>query len=99
LQHSTLRNVCFRFAFVEFSSAEEAKAAIENESGYELGGQSLVVDFSGNKSQNQRGGRGGRGGFEQRGGGFGGGASREQGGKLISLPLFRFGFSVHTLLL
>jgi nucleolin len=93
-----LRNVCFRFAFVEFSSAEEAKAAIENESGYELGGQSLVVDFSGNKSQNQRGGgRGGRGGFEQRGG-FSGGASREQGGKLKSLLISRFGFSVHTLL-
>ncbi|HEX5709571.1 MAG TPA: RNA-binding protein [Pyrinomonadaceae bacterium] len=60
------------FGFVEMSSKEEGKAAIEQFNGKELGGRSLTVNEA--KPREDRGNRGGgRGGFGGNGGGGGGG--------------------------
>lgn len=72
------------FAFVEFGSEAEVTSAMENEEGYELSGQSLVVDFSGNKS---RGGKSARGG-QQSGGRGGRGGERAEGGTVFALTGF-----------
>jgi len=45
-------NVFFRFAFVEFSSIEEAQNAVEvNKEGIKVGGKTLTVSFSKLKSR------------------------------------------------
>lgn len=66
------------FGYVNYSSVDEAKAAMDAMQGADLEGRSLRLDFSQPRSNNgdspARGGRGGgRGGFGDRGrGGFGG---------------------------
>jgi len=77
------------FGFVEMSSAEEVKAAIEQLNGKEIDGRSLTVNEArpreersgGGGGGNRGGGGGGRGGYGgsgggNRGGGGGGGGSR-----------------------
>ncbi|XP_029471520.1 nucleolin isoform X1 [Rhinatrema bivittatum] len=70
------------FGFVDFSSAEEAKAAKEAMEDGEIDGNKVILDFAKPKGDGHRGGRGGfggrgggRGGFG-RGGGGGGGRGR-----------------------
>lgn len=58
------------FGFVEMSTAEEAKAAIDALNGTELGGRTLIV----NEARPQEARSGGRGGF----GGGGGGGKRNR---------------------
>ena len=58
------------FGFVEMSSAEEGKAAIEQFNGKEVNGRNLTVNEA--KPREDRGGRGGGGGGGGRGG-YGGG--------------------------
>lgn len=65
------------FAFVEFSTPEEAAAAIERFDGYELNARALRVNEATEKPQG--GPRGGGRPFEG-GGGFGGGGGFEGGG-------------------
>jgi cold-inducible RNA-binding protein len=65
------------FAFVEYSSDEEAEAAIKRFDGYEMGGRNLRVNAAEARAPSFGGGRGGfspggGGGF---GGGYGGGGS------------------------
>ncbi|NXU18775.1 NUCL protein, partial [Pardalotus punctatus] len=71
------------FGFVDFSSAEDAKAAKEAMEDGEIDGNKVILDFAKPKGDFQRGGgfggrggrgggRGGRGGFGGRGGGRGG---------------------------
>ncbi|MBV9242319.1 MAG: RNA-binding protein [Acidobacteria bacterium] len=66
------------FGFVEMSSAEEAKAAIESFDGKEIDGRNLKVNEA--KAREERGGGGGgfrgghRGGNRSGGGGYGGGS-------------------------
>jgi len=67
------------FAFVTFSSEEEAKLAAEKLNGTDLGGRALTVNEARPKEEGGGrsfggGGRGGFGGGERRGG-FGGGRS------------------------
>ena len=65
------------FGFVEMSSTEEGKAAIEQFNGKEVNGRNLTVNEA--KPREDRGGRGGGGGG--RGGyGGGGGGGRNGGG-------------------
>ncbi|NXI43591.1 NUCL protein, partial [Galbula dea] len=70
------------FGFVDFSSAEDAKAAKEAMEDGEIDGSKVILDFAKPKGEFQRGGgfggrggrgggRGGRGGFGGRGGGKG----------------------------
>jgi len=60
------------FAFVEFSSDEDAEKAIQRFDGYELGGRNLRVNAA--EARQPSFGRGGGGGFSPGGGGgFGGG--------------------------
>ncbi len=61
------------FAFVEMSSAEEAKAAITALDGKEIDGRNLKVNEA--KPRENRSGGGG-GGYGGGGGGFGGGKNR-----------------------
>jgi cold-inducible RNA-binding protein len=61
------------FAFVEMSSAEEAKAAIAALDGKEVGGRTLKVNEA--KARETGGGGGGRGNYGG-GGGYGGGGNR-----------------------
>ena len=81
------------FAFVTFSSPEEAKVAAEKLNGVDLGGRALTVNEARPKEEGAGrsfgggGGGGGRGGFgggggERRGGfgGGGGGGGRSGGG-------------------
>lgn len=70
------------FGFVEMSSAEEGKAAIEQLNGKEIDGRSLTVnearpreERSGGGGGNRGGGRGGYGGGGNRGGSGGGGGN------------------------
>ena len=65
------------FAFVEMSSAEEAKAAIAALDGKEVGGRSLKVNEAKPRENSGGGGGGGRGGY---GGGGGGGRGGYGGG-------------------
>ncbi|NXR71311.1 NUCL protein, partial [Pycnonotus jocosus] len=83
------------FGFVDFSSAEDAKAAKEAMEDGEIDGNKVILDFAKPKGDFQRGGgfggrggrgggRGGRGGFGGRGGGrggFGGGRGGFRGGR------------------
>jgi|ERR1043166_1760050 RNA recognition motif-containing protein len=65
------------FAFVEMSSAEEAKAAISAFDGKDVGGRNLKVNEAKPRENNGGGGGGGRGrGGNYGGGGYGGGGSR-----------------------
>ena len=66
------------FAFVEMSSADEAKAAIETFAGKEISGRPLVVNEARPREDRPRGGGGGGGGGY--GGGGGGGYSGGGGG-------------------
>ncbi len=66
------------FAFVEYESEDDAKAAIEKFNGYEMGGRALRVNLA---EDRPRGGGGGGGrGFGGGGGGYGGGGGGGYGG-------------------
>ncbi|CAI9556205.1 unnamed protein product [Staurois parvus] len=74
------------FGFVDFSTAEDAKAAKEAMEDGEIDGSKVTLDFAKPKGEGQRGGRGGfggrgggRGGFGGRGGGRGGFGGRGGG--------------------
>ncbi|XP_073482616.1 nucleolin [Aquarana catesbeiana] len=74
------------FGFVDFSTAEDAKAAKEAMEDGEIDGNKVTLDFAKPKGEGQRGGRGGfggrgggRGGFGGRGGGRGGFGGRGGG--------------------
>lgn len=83
------------FGYVEFSSVEEATAALESLNGTDIEGRAIRLDFAGARDNNGpsggrggfgggRGGRGGRGGggFGGRGGGGGfGGRGGGRGGR------------------
>ncbi|CAN8190645.1 unnamed protein product [Coccothraustes coccothraustes] len=80
------------FGFVDFSSAEDAKAAKEAMEDGEIDGNKVTLDFAKPKGDFQRGGgfggrggrgggRGGRGGFGGRGGGRGRGGGGFRGGR------------------
>jgi cold-inducible RNA-binding protein len=65
------------FAFVEFTNSDDAAAAIERFSGYELGGRKLRVDEAGERpAGGPRPGGGGGGGRPFGGGGAGPGGPR-----------------------
>jgi cold-inducible RNA-binding protein len=64
------------FGFVEMSSPEEGKAAIEQFNGKEVNGRNLTVNEA--KPREDRGPRGGGGGGGR--GGYGGGGGRGGGG-------------------
>lgn len=64
------------FGFVEMSSTEEGKAAIEQFNGKEVNGRNLTVNEA--KPREDRGPRGGGGGGGR--GGYGGGGGRNGGG-------------------
>jgi RNA recognition motif-containing protein len=67
------------FGFVEMSSAEEGKAAIEQLNGKEVDGRSLTVNEA--RPREERGGGGNRGGGGGGGrGGYGGGGGGNRGG-------------------
>ncbi|KAF2270483.1 RNA-binding domain-containing protein, partial [Lojkania enalia] len=80
------------FGYVDFSTVEEATAALEALNGTDIAGRSIRIDFAGARDNNgggrggfggsrgDRGGRGGRGGFGGRGGGGRGGARGGRGG-------------------
>jgi len=61
------------FGFVEFSSVEEARAAIDALDGVELDGRAMRVDSARPREERPRGGGGGGGGRGGYGGGGGGG--------------------------
>jgi RNA recognition motif-containing protein len=69
------------FAFVEVSNEDQAKTAIADLDGKELGGRRIVVNVA---REPQRGGGGGggggRGGYGGGGGGYGGGGGGRGGG-------------------
>ena len=62
------------FGFIEMSTADEGKAAIEQFNGKEVNGRNLTVNEA--KPREDRGGGGGRGGYGGGGGRNGGGGSR-----------------------
>ncbi len=68
------------FAFVEFSTAEEAQRAVDMFQGKDLGGRALTVNIARPREDRppREGGGGGGGGF--RGGGGGGGGGFRGGG-------------------
>ncbi len=69
------------FGFVEMSSAEEVKTAIEQLNGKEIDGRSLTVNEARPREERGGGGGGNRGGGGGRGGyGGGGGGNRGGGG-------------------
>jgi cold-inducible RNA-binding protein len=69
------------FAFVEMSSAEEAKAAIAALDGKEVGGRSLKVNEAKPRENSGGGGYGGGGGGNRGGGGYGGGGGNRGGSR------------------
>ena len=66
------------FAFVEFSTADEANRAVELFHGKDLGGRALTVNIA--RPREERAPGGGGGGFRGGGGGGGGGGYRGGGG-------------------
>ena len=80
---------CFSFAFVEFTSSDEVKSALDEHQGAELDGRPLFLDKMGGGRGGGGGGRGGRQSFGGRGGrqsfGDGGGDRRKSssGGKFF----------------
>ena len=69
------------FGFVEMSSAEEVKAAIEQLNGKEIDGRSLTVNEARPREERSGGGGGGnRGGGGGGRGGYGGGGGGNRGG-------------------
>ena len=73
------------FAFVEFSTPDEANRAVEMFHGKDLGGRALTVNIARPREERPPGGggggfRGGGGGGGYRGGGGGGGGYRGGGG-------------------
>ena len=62
------------FGFVEMATPEEANSAIEQFNGKDLGGRLLKVNEA--KPRENRGGGGGRGYGDNRGGGYGGNGGR-----------------------
>jgi hypothetical protein len=70
------------FGFVEMSTDEEAKAAIEKMNGAGVGSRQIIVNEARPMEDRKGGGGGGRGGFGGGGGrgGFGGGGGRGGGG-------------------
>jgi cold-inducible RNA-binding protein len=60
------------FGFVEMSSAEEGKAAIEQFNGKEMNGRDLTVNAAKPREDRGRNGGGGGGGSRNGGGGYGG---------------------------
>ena len=70
------------FGFVEMSSDDDARAAIEKLNGTEVDGRTIVVNEA--RPRTEGGGGGGGGGFKKRGGygggGGGGGYERRGGG-------------------
>jgi RNA recognition motif. (a.k.a. RRM, RBD, or RNP domain) len=66
------------FAFVEFTSDEDAAKAIEKFNGYELGGRALRVNAA--EDRPRTGGGGGPRGPRPGGGGYGGGGGGYRGG-------------------
>jgi RNA recognition motif-containing protein len=67
------------FAFVEYESEDDAKAAIERFNGYEMGGRALRVNLAEDRPRGGGGG-GGRGFGGGGGGGYGGGGGGYGGG-------------------
>lgn len=49
----------FRFAYVEFDTADEVKDAVENKQGVECGDRKLYLDYAGGSSRQRRGFRDG----------------------------------------
>ena len=81
--HSTHCSHFLRFGFVDFSSTEQAQAALDTLNGTEIQGRAIVLDFSQPKPEGGFGGGrggGGRGGFGGRGGGRGGFGGGRGGG-------------------
>jgi RNA recognition motif-containing protein len=68
------------FAFVEMSTDQEAKAAIEALDGAELDGRNIKVNEAQERAPRSGGGGGGRGGGGGGRGGFGGGGGGRGGG-------------------
>ena len=68
------------FGFVEFSTDEEAQAAIEMFNGKDFEGRTLTVNEARPMEPRQGGGGGGRGGFGGGRGGYGGGRGGHGGG-------------------
>ena len=66
------------FGFVEMSTAEEGKAAIEQLNGKEIDGRSLTVNEARPREERGGGGGGNRGGGGR--GGYGGGGGNRGGG-------------------
>ena len=69
------------FAFVEMSTDQEAKQAIEQLSGREVGGRAITVSEAQERSGGGGGRRGGFGGGGGGGGGFRGGGGGGGGGR------------------
>lgn len=70
------------FGYVDFSTVEEATAALEALNGIDLAGRRIRVDYAGPRPDNNNSPRGGgRGGFGGRGGGRGGGGRGGFGGR------------------
>jgi RNA recognition motif-containing protein len=68
------------FAFVEFSSDEDAAKAIEKFNGYQLGGRALRVNAAEDRPRGGGGYAGGGGARPSYGGGGGGGGGEYSGG-------------------
>ncbi|KAF5102491.1 hypothetical protein D0Z03_000410 [Geotrichum reessii] len=75
------------FGYVQMSSVDEAKAALEALNGHSINGRPVRLDFSTPRDNNNSGGRGGfggrggRGGFGGRGGRGGRGGFNDRGGR------------------
>ncbi|QKX57521.1 uncharacterized protein TRUGW13939_04635 [Talaromyces rugulosus] len=67
------------FGYIEFSSVDEARQAMTDLNGADVGGRAIRLDYSTPRPQGD-GNRGGRGGFGGRGGDRGGRGGRGRGG-------------------
>jgi RNA recognition motif-containing protein len=68
------------FGFVEMSSDDEAKAAVEKMNKTKVGDRELVVNEARPRPERTSSGGGGRGGFGGGRGGYGGGGGNSRGG-------------------